>query len=224
MTCGKPAELCQVGGGQAVLFAAIGPVGPGTGLGVSGLLPDSRGGWIPIQGEGGHVTLAACTPREHAVLQWFNSRYGHVSAERAVCGQGLADMHRAVREIDCAQASVGLDAAGVMSAALSGDDPWAREAVDLFCAFLGTVAGNLALTLGARGGIYIGGGIVPRLGEAFGVSAFRRRFEAKGWFTRHLKEMPVYVIHARQSPALRGAAMALEDDLASLADARGACD
>lgn len=217
-------ELCQIGGGQAVPFAAIGLVGPGTGLGVSGLLPDGRGAWIPIEGEGGHVTLAACTPREHAVLQWLSSRYGHASAERAVCGQGLADMHRAVREIDCAEAVADLDAAGVMSAALGGNDPWAREAVDLFCAFLGTVAGNLALTLGAFGGVYVGGGIVPRLGEVFKTSAFRQRFEAKGRFTLRLMEVPVYVIQARQSPALHGAAMALEDDLARLADACGACD
>lgn len=205
------AELRQVRGGRAVPFAAVGLIGPGTGLGVSGLLPDGRGGWIPIEGEGGHVTLAACMPREQALLQWFSSRYGHVSAERAVCGRGLADIHRAVQEIDGAKALVELDAAGVVSAALEHDDPQALESLDLFCAFLGTVAGNLALTLGAYGGIYIGGGIVPRLGDAFRRSSFGQRFESKGRFAQGLAEIPVYVIKAAQSPALRGAAIALEN-------------
>jgi glucokinase len=177
---------------------------------VSGLLPDGRGGWIAIEGEGGHVTLAACTPREQSVVQWLSSRYGHVSAERAVCGRGLADIHRAVQEIDGAKAFVDLDAAGVVSAALECEDPQALEALDLFCAFLGTVAGNLALTLGAYGGIYIGGGIVPRLGNVFRRSSFGQRFESKGRFAQGLAEIPVYVIKAAQSPALRGAAIALE--------------
>jgi glucokinase len=204
------AELRQVRGAQAVASAAIGLIGPGTGLGVSGLLPDGRGGWIPIEGEGGHATLAACSPREQAVLQWLSSRYGHVSAERAVCGQGLADIHRAVQQIDGAKALVELNAAGVVSAALEREDPQALEALDLFCAFLGTVAGNLALTLGAYGGIYIGGGIVPRLGDAFRRSSFGQRFESKGRFAQGLAEIPVYVIKAAQSPALCGAAIALE--------------
>jgi len=208
----SPAELYQVSGGHAAPFAAMGLIGPGTGLGVSGLLPDGRGGWTPITGEGGHVTLAACTPREQAVLQWFSARYGHASAERALCGQGLADMHRAVQEIDGAKAVVEFGAAGVVTAALERDDLRALEVLGLFCAFLGTMAGNLALTLGAHGGIYIGGGIVPRLGEAFRRSAFRQRFEAKGRFAGSLAEIPVYVIQARQSPALRGAAIALEQD------------
>jgi len=206
------AELRQVRGGQALPLAAMGLIGPGTGLGVSGLLPDGRGGWIAIEGEGGHATLAACTPREQSVMQWLSSRYGHVSAERAVCGRGLADIHRAVQEIDGVKGVVGLDAAGVVSSALEREDPQALDALDLFCAFLGTVAGNLALTLGAYGGIYIGGGIVPRLGDAFRRSSFGQRFESKGRFAQGLAEIPVYVIQAGQSPALRGAAAALEID------------
>jgi len=208
----RPSELRQVQGGQAAPLAAKALIGPGTGLGMSGLLPDGRGGWVAIEGEGGHVTLAACTAREQQLLQWFSSRYGHASAERAVCGQGLADIHRALQEIDGAKVVAEFGAAGVVAAALEHGDSSALEALELFCALLGTVAGNLALTLGARGGVYIGGGIVPRLGEVFSRSAFRRRFEAKGRFARQLSEIPVYVIQAGQSPALRGAAAALEID------------
>lgn len=82
--------------------------------------------------------------------------------------------------------------------------------VDLFCAFLGNVAGNLALTLGARGGVYIGGGIVPRLSGWFAQSPFRRRFESKGRFSAYLAPIPVFVIQANQSPALVGASLALD--------------
>ena len=202
-------ERRQVGGGAPVADAAIGLIGPGTGLGVSGLLPDGRGDWVPLQGEGGHVTLAGCTPRERAVLAWIGTLHGHPSAERAVCGQGLVDVYRALRAIDAIDGPIAeLDAAGITSAASEGDARCA-EAVDLFCAFLGTAAGNLALTLGARGGIYIGGGIVPRLRDAFDRSPFRERFDVKGRFSGYLAQIPVYVIQAAQSPALRGAARAL---------------
>ena len=203
-------ELRQVGGGQPVPDAAIALIGPGTGLGVSGLLPDGHGGRVPLEGEGGHVTLAGRTPLEHAVLQRIGERYGHTSAERAVCGQGLIDIHRALQAIETPDAPlVELDAAGITARALDGSDPGCDAAVDLFCSYLGTAAGNLALTLGARGGVYIGGGIVPRLGERFDRSPFRTRFESKGRFAAYLADIPVFVIRAKQSPALLGAARAL---------------
>jgi len=206
-------ELSPVGGGQAVPDEAIGVIGPGTGLGVSGLVPDGRGGWIPIRGEGGHATLAAGSERELAVLQWVQRRYGHASAERVVSGPGLENIHQALQDIDAPRAARrDLQAKEITAAAQSGEDALCREAVELFCAFLGTAAGNLALTLGARGGVYIGGGVVPRLGAAFGQSAFRERFEAKGRFGGYLREIPVFVIRAGQSPALRGAAIALDMD------------
>ncbi len=205
------ADLRQVGGGAAVAQAAIALIGPGTGLGVSGLLPDGRGGHVPLQGEGGHVTLAGRTPREQAVLAQLEARYGHASAERAVCGQGLADIHRALQALDRPEAQpVPRTAAEIVQGALEQGDAACRETLDLFCAFLGTAAGDLALTLGARGGVYIGGGIVPRLGEAFDRSPFRSRFEAKGRFGNYLAAIPVQVITARQSPALLGAARALD--------------
>ncbi len=207
-----PEQLVQVGGGQAIAGTAIGLLGPGTGLGVSGLLPDGRGGWLPLQGEGGHVSLAPTTLREQAVVEFLTQRHGHASAERAISGMGLVDIHRALCLADGEPPPEGWSAAEVSSAALSGQDPRSEEALEMMCALLGSVAGNLALTLGAKGGVYIGGGIVPRLGDWFARSPFRRRFEAKGRFQPYLAEIPVWVINASQSPALAGAAVALDQD------------
>jgi glucokinase len=205
-----PDELRQVGPGVRVADAPVALIGAGTGLGVSGLLPVSGGrGEVPVNGEGGHVTLAPVDPLEQAVVAILQRRFGHASAERALSGPGLANLHEALCEID-GVASPGLDAAAITAAALDASDPRCGRAVDLFLALLGTVAGNLALTLGARGGVYIGGGIVPRLGARVDASAFRVRFEAKGRFTGYLRSIPTLVVQAQTSPALLGAARALD--------------
>lgn len=206
---GLPAsDKRQVGGGAALPGAAIGLIGPGTGLGVSGLLPDGRGGWVPLQGEGGHVSLPAATPREQLVVDALQQRHGHASAERAVSGMGLLDIYSVLCEAAGVPVPEGCTAAQVSERGLAGD-PLAREALEMMCAFLGSVAGNLALTLGAKGGVYIGGGIVPRLGSFFDQSPFRDRFEAKGRFRSFLADVPVWVITAQQSPALAGTAAVL---------------
>lgn len=200
----------QVGGGAADPAAAIGLLGAGTGLGVSGLLPDGRGGWVPLQGEGGHVTLPAQDDRERTVVDGLVRRYGHASGERVCSGEGLLDCFRVLCEADGVHTH-GIDTpAAVTDAALAHAQPQAVAALAVFCAFLGAVAGNLALTLGARGGVYIGGGIVPRLGEAFDASPFRARFEGKGRFAAYLRPIPVWVITAPDSPALLGAARSLD--------------
>ena len=205
------ADLHQVGGGAAVAGAAVGLIGPGTGLGVSGLLWPAEGGRpVPINGEGGHVTLAPIDDAESAVLAVLRRRFGHVSAERAVSGPGLVNVYQALCEIG-GVATLDLDASGVSSRALAGSDATCQQALDMFCSFLGNLAGNLAVTLGTRGGVYIGGGIVPRLGSAFAASPFRQRFEAKGRFQAYLEPIPVFVIQANLSPALLGAARALQD-------------
>lgn len=203
-------ELRQVGGGAAVPGAAIALLGAGTGLGVSGLLPDGAGGWAPIAGEGGHVTLPAATARERLVMDALVRRHGHASAERVASGTGLLETCHILCEADGADAGAFTSAAAVTEAALQGRHPQAREALEMLCGVLGTVAGNLALTLGARGGVYIGGGVVPRLGTWFDASPFRERFEAKGRFEAYLRGIPVWVITAQQSPALLGAARALD--------------
>ena len=205
-----PGDLRQLGGGAPVPHSPIALIGPGTGLGVSGLVPSTEPGrWVPLQGEGGHVTLGASTAREAAVLEVLRQRFGHASAERAVSGMGLEALHGALCTLDRVPEAAALTAAEISRHALAATDPQCVEALDLFCAFLGNVAGNLALTLGARGGVYIGGGIVPRLGAAFVRSRFRACFEDKGRFRAYLAPIPVYVIHAEVSPALLGAARAL---------------
>lgn len=207
------AELRQVGGGAAVEGAPIALVGAGTGLGVSGLLRAPGGhGTIPVNGEGGHVTLAGADAREDAVIARLRARFGHVSAERALSGAGLVSLYAALCEVDGVTARE-IAAADVTALGLDGSDPRCREAVAMFCAMLGSVAGNLALTLGARGGVYIGGGIVPRLGKFFDESSFRARFEAKGRFADFLRGIPTWVVQSPTSPALLGAARALDDPL-----------
>lgn len=200
------ADREQVGPGTPVAGATIALLGPGTGLGVSGLVP-AAGGVAALSGEGGHVTMAAADDREADILGVLRRHFGHVSAERVLSGMGLENLYRAVCELD-GIAPEPLAAADVSRRALDASDPSCAEALATFCAMLGTVAGNLALTLGAQGGVYVGGGIVPRLSRYFHGSVFRRRFESKGRFQGYLAAIPTYVIVARH-PAFLGVAAAL---------------
>jgi glucokinase len=207
----EPRHLRRVGGGTPDPAAALGLIGPGTGLGVSGLLRvDGGRHWAPLGGEGGHVSLAAASEREDGVVAALRTRFGHASAERALSGSGLVNLYEALCSIDGVAARA-LDPAGVSDGATSGQDAHCIEAVEVFFAFLGSVAGDLALTLGARGGVYIGGGIVPRLGNWIDRSTFRERFIAKGRFRDYLDGIPTWLIHAETSPALIGAARALDE-------------
>jgi glucokinase len=187
---------------------AIGLIGPGTGLGVSGLIPQ-QGRWWPISGEGGHVTLSATNELEFEVIRCLEKRYGHVSAERVLSGPGLVDLFHVLSKINGETADEMTHAAQVMASANEGRVNTATKTLDLFCAFLGCTAGNLALTLGAQGGIYLGGGILPRMLDRLEKSEFRDRFEAKGRFKTYLQSIPVWVIDSPVSPALQGANEAL---------------
>ncbi|MDS4022123.1 MAG: glucokinase [Candidatus Competibacter sp.] len=202
-----PDERRAVGGGAAAPEAPIGLIGAGTGLGVSGLVWSGER-WIPLQTEGGHVTFAAADEREWAVGRILQRKFGHVSPERLLSGPGLVNLHAALAELEGWPAEP-LDPADITDRGLTGACPHCRDVLDLFCGALGAAAGNLALTLGARGGVYIGGGIVPRLGDFFDRSAFRARFEAKGRFSGYLAAVPTWVITAAH-PALRGVAAALD--------------
>ena len=199
-------DRMQIGAGSPVVGAPIGLIGPGTGLGMSALVPADGG--TPIQGEGGHVTMAPADAKESAVLDLMRRRYDHVSAERVLSGAGLVNLYNALCELAGAPAAP-FTPAQITNPQTWNEDPRTREATAMFCAMLGTVAGNLALTIGGRGGIYIAGGIVPRLGNVFAESAFRSRFEAKGRFKGYLAAIPTYVI-TRPLPALLGAAKLLE--------------
>lgn len=206
-----PADLRQVGGGVSVPGAPLALLGAGTGLGVSGLLPagsDHRA--IPINGEGGHVTLAAIDEREEQVVAILRRRYGHASAERALSGPGIENLYHAACEL-AGEAAEPLTAAQITAHAGAGTHLRCVEAMDLFFSFLGTIAGNLALSLGSLGGLYIGGGIVPRLGDAIDKSRFRQSFESKGRFRRYVEQIPTFVLQSKVSPALIGAARALDD-------------
>ena len=207
----QPEDLRQVGTGTADPLAAVGLLGAGTGLGVSGLLRvDGGRRTIPLEGEGGHVSLAPATEREDGVVGALRRRFGHASAERALSGPGLVNLYEALCTLDGVAARP-LDPAAVSTEAQAGSDARCVEALDLFLAWLGSVAGNLALTLGARGGMYIGGGIVPRLGDRIDRSTFRERFVAKGRFRAYLEAIPTWVVDAKTSPALIGAARALDE-------------
>ena len=203
----SPANLIKIGRGEALEWAPKALIGPGTGLGVSSLVPARDGGWVPVAGEGGHVTLAPTNEREADIIRVTWREHAHVSAERLVSGMGLENLYRAIAILDGVEVR-DLSAADVTRFGLAGEDRQCAEAVATFCGFLGNVAGNLALTLGARGGVYLGGGIVLRLGDYFASSPFRARFEAKGRFADYLAKIPTYVIRA-DNPALLGAAMAL---------------
>ncbi len=188
----SPDAVRQCGGVSPVANQPIGLLGAGTGLGVSGLVP-YNGAWIPLETEGGHTTFSPFSEREIVLLSLAKKQHPHVSAERFLSGMGLELIYRLIMESRGKEASP-LRAADITARALSGECYWCEEVVETFCQMLGTVAGNLALTLGARGGIYIGGGIVPRLGERFFTSGFRQRFEEKGRFASYLSPVPVYVI------------------------------
>src|SRR4029077_8593546 len=155
----------------------------------------------------GHVALAPRTERESCVLKVMRQRFGHVSAERALSGPGLVNLYSILAEIDGATPAPYIPAE-ITGLAAGDGDPHCREALEMFAEMLGTVASDLALTLGAKGGIYIGGGIVPRLGSAFPAERFRARFEDRGRLRPYVADIPSFVIR-HPFPAFVGLAALL---------------
>ncbi len=205
----KLADRFAVGGGEGVEDAPRGVLGPGTGLGASGLIR-TRTRWVPLPGEGGHVTMAPADGRESEVLSRMRRRFGHVSAERVLSGQGLVNLYGALAEIAGVPAEQ-YSPPQITDRRLREREPLCQEAFEMFCGMLGTVAGNLALTWGARGGIYIAGGIVPRLGADFAATSFRSRFEDKGRFRAYLEAIPTFVV-TNPVPAFLGLAALLRGE------------
>ncbi len=198
-------DRMPVGGGGPVPGTPLAVLGPGSGLGISGLVP-SGAKWLALTGEGGHATMAPADDRESAVLDHLRRRLDHVSAERVLSGPGLVNLYNTLAALGRVP-SKGYTAAQITALGMRGEDKLCAEATAMFCAMLGTVAGNLALLLGARGGVFIAGGIVPRLGQYFVDSAFRARFEAKGRFEAYLAAIPTYVVTHPQAAFLGCAAL-----------------
>lgn len=195
-----PKELHPIGGGQAVTREPLAVLGPGSGLGVAVLAP-VEGNWVVLPGEGGNVSVATATADESAVVDTLRDARGYCAVESLVSGPGLARIHEFLSE-RAGEEPPGLTPAAISAAAAKGDR-LAVEAQAMFFALLGGLAGDLALTVGARGGIYIAGGIIPRLLTAFEASEFRARFEGKGRYQPYLEAIPTYVITA-SAPALIG--------------------
>lgn len=196
-----PADLKQIGGTRALAGAPMVVLGPGTGLGVAACVPHAGGDFI-VHSEGGHATAPAGNAREAAVIAALRSGFDHVSVERLLSGPGLENLYRALATIEHTQPPERC-AADIVAAAREATCPTSRAALDMFCALLGDAAGNLALTFGAKGGVYIAGGIIAHLGDEIERSAFRTRFEAKGRMRGYVTAIPAYlIVHA--DPAFLG--------------------
>ena len=188
----EPKDLHPIGGGAGVPDRPLAVLGPGSGLGVACYVPSPRGA-IVLPSEGGHAGLPGSCEREDRVIGHLRERFGHVSSERAVSGPGLENLHGAIAAIDGRQVPQ-RDAPAITRAGLEGSCETSRAALEMFCAFLGTVAGDLALMYGARGGVLIAGGIAPRILEFLERSQFRARFEAKGRMRAYVEPIPTSII------------------------------
>jgi len=203
----QPEDVVQLGGAswkprEAGAAANYGVIGPGTGLGVGGLVVRD-GRCYPLETEGGHVSFPPGTPEEIRILEILSETFGRVSNERLICGPGLVNIHRAVCEMAGFDPGK-LEPAEVTARAAVGD-PQAMRAVDVFCAVFGAIAGDLVLIQGAWDGVFLTGGLVPRMLESLRHSGFRQRFEHKGRFSSIMGRVPsLAVIHP--NPGLLGAA------------------
>lgn len=184
--------------------AAIAVLGPGTGFGVSALARDAHGNAVAMPSEGGHACFAPGDAVEDEILRILRRRYERVSIERLICGPGLLNMHRALAEIDGRESHID-DPAQITTEALENPSSHCGATLARFCAILGAVAGDIALTTGARGGVYIAGGIAPRILPFLKASPFRERFERKGRFQDYMAAIPTNVILHKHA-ALLGAA------------------
>lgn len=193
-------DVHAVGTGKAVARTPLAVLGPGSGLGVALSVP-VEGNWVVISGEGGNVSIETTTPAEGVVVDALRDESGYCAAETLLSGPGLVRIHSVLSELAGEEPQT-LTPAGISAAAARGE-PRAVEALDMFFDMLGSMAGDLALTAGARGGVYVAGGIIPRLLKAFLASGFRERFESKGRYRSYLRAIPTYVITA-PTPALTG--------------------
>ena len=198
-----PEDLRPLGGGTALPDRPIAVIGPGTGLGMALLMP-ARGGWRAWPTEGGHVSFAPQDELEAQLLAVLRRRFGHVSVERLLSGPGLVNLAQALAELAGERLEIGAPSE-VEARAPDGSCRHCAEAVRLFSAILGSVAGDLALTVLARGGVYVAGGLCRHLGALFDAELFRERFDAKGRFQTLLRQVPCFLV-LRRGIGLLGAA------------------
>ena len=200
----KGPDLCRIGvNGQALPEGNRVVLGPGTGLGVAGLVPAGQGRFIPVVGEGGHVDLAPSTDEEVVILKILQEQFGHVSPERVISGPGLEMLYQSLRALRD-EPFKGATAPEISAAAAGGDEV-AKLAISMMSAWLGSVAGDLALSFGATAGVYVSGGVIPALGDLFDGDAFRARFEAKGRFQFYTEAIPTWLVTC-EHPGLLGLA------------------
>lgn len=204
-------QKIKIGGGEEVTNGVKAIFGPGTGLGVSHLIKQNEK-WVSLDGEGGHSSFAPNTAQQADVLLLLQGQFGHVSTERLLSGQGLVNIYHALCRLAGKQPEF-FEAAEITKSALNGECELALQTLTLFCQAMGGFAGNLALNLECKGGVYIAGGIVPRFIEFFKNSEFRTFFEAKGRFEGYLKSIPTYLI-THENPGLLGAAVYLRQEMA----------
>lgn len=183
-------------------------VGPGTGLGVSGLLVRD-GRTLPLETEGGHVGFSPSSAEEAKIQQLLAAEFGRVSNERLLSGGGLCNIHRALLRLDGRAPTTALQPADITAGARAGD-PDCRRAVEIFCEVFGTIAGDLVLMFGAWDGVFLTGGLVPKMLADLQAPHFRRRFEAKGRFTEPLSRVPVAAVLHPQAGLLGAAALAIQ--------------
>jgi glucokinase len=206
-----PDHLTSIGAGRAQPGRVMVALGPGTGLGLAAMIPGEPNRVIAT--EGGHANLAGSSEREDAVIAQMRRKIGRVSVERAMSGPGLQNLYGAIAELDHADVPP-RSAAEISQSAIDGSCPVSKAALDMFCAMLGTIAGDAALLFRARGGVYLAGGILPRIIDYVAQSEFRTRFEAKGRMRGYLETIPTsIVIHT--DPAFLGLIAAIESERAA---------
>ena len=203
-------DVEQIGAGASSAGAPMVAIGPGTGTGVATVVYDSNENPLVIGGEGGHVDYAPISDMEFDVLKRLRARFGRVSIERLLCGAGIVNIYQALGDIRGLPAE--LISPEDIGTAAQHDNPLAAEAMAMFFAVLGSSAGNLALTMGAMGGVFIAGGIAPRYIDLLRRSDFRARFLAKGRFADYNTNIGTFVI-THEDPGLLGAALHLGERL-----------
>lgn len=187
-----PEFLEQVGGGEIQPSTSRVVVGPGTGLGVSGLV-HARHTWFPVPGEGGHIDIGPRSARDYELFPLYEPIEGRISAEQLLCGRGMMNIYRAVSKSNGTK-PVAANPAEVTALWANAKDPAAVEAIELFATYLGRVAGDLALIFMARGGVFLAGGIAQKILPALKQPRFREAFEDKAPHSAILATIPTFVI------------------------------